>query len=128
MKGIGTWTAQMFLMFRLGRPDVLPVLDLGIRNAMQRAYRLRKMPTPERMHRIAESWSPHRTVACWYLWRWLDTPEGAAKPRRKPRIVKKAAAKPTKVSKTTKPKAGPASAAKKRVAASASSGRARRRS
>jgi 3-methyladenine DNA glycosylase/8-oxoguanine DNA glycosylase len=78
VKGIGRWTAEMFLMFRLLRPDVLPVGDYGIRKAMQRAYRLRKLPRPEVMHRIAAPWRPYRTVACWYLWRSLDSPAGRA--------------------------------------------------
>ena len=68
VKGIGRWTAEMFLMFRLHRPDVLPVGDLGIVKAVQRAYRLRKVPTPERLTRIGESWRPYRSIACWYLW------------------------------------------------------------
>jgi len=72
VKGIGEWTAQMFLMFRLGRPDVLPVLDFGIGKAMRVAYRLRAMPTRAQMERIAAPWRPYRTVACWYLWRSLD--------------------------------------------------------
>jgi DNA-3-methyladenine glycosylase II len=72
VKGIGRWTAEMFLMFRLHRPDVLPVGDLGIVNAMKKAYGLRKTPTPERMMRIGESWRPYRSVACWYLWASLD--------------------------------------------------------
>jgi DNA-3-methyladenine glycosylase II len=72
VKGIGLWTAQMFLMFRLGRPDVLPVLDFGIGNAMRLAYGLRKMPKRAQMERIAAPWRPYRTVACWYLWRSLD--------------------------------------------------------
>lgn len=72
IKGVGTWTAQMFLMFRLGRPDVLPLLDLGIQKAMRRAYGLRALPSPARMEKIAAPWRPYRTVACWYLWRSLD--------------------------------------------------------
>jgi DNA-3-methyladenine glycosylase II len=72
VKGIGRWTAEMFLMFRLGRLDVLPVDDYGIRKAMQRAYRWRSLPKPERMRRAAEPWRPFRSVACWYLWRSLD--------------------------------------------------------
>jgi DNA-3-methyladenine glycosylase II len=72
VKGIGVWTAQMFLMFRLGRRDVLPVLDLGIRNAIRRAYRLRKAPTDKRMRAIAKSWAPYRSVASWYLWQSLE--------------------------------------------------------
>ncbi len=68
VKGIGRWSADMFLMFRLGRPDVLPVGDLGIVKAMQRAYRMRKPPAPERMLKIARPWRPYRSVAWWYLW------------------------------------------------------------
>jgi DNA-3-methyladenine glycosylase II len=73
VKGIGRWTAQMFLMFRLGRPDVLPDLDLGIQKGIQRAYRLRKLPPPERVKKIGAKWAPYRTIASWYLWRLLDT-------------------------------------------------------
>ena len=72
VKGIGRWTAEMFLMFRLGRPDVLPVDDLGIRKAMQKAWRKRSLPKPDWMRRTAEGWRPWRTVACWYLWQSLD--------------------------------------------------------
>jgi DNA-3-methyladenine glycosylase II len=76
VKGIGRWTAQMFLMFRLGRLDVLPDLDLGIQNAIKRAYRKRKRPTPEQVRRIGAKWAPHSTVACWYLWRSLENGDG----------------------------------------------------
>lgn len=72
VKGIGRWTAEMYLMFRLGRPDVLPVDDYGIRKAMQAAYRMRSLPKPERMRRVAEAWRPYRSAACWYLWRSLE--------------------------------------------------------
>ena len=72
VKGVGRWTAQMFLMFRLGRPDVLPELDLGIQKAIQLAYRLRKRPLPARVIKIGAVWAPYRTVACWYLWRSLE--------------------------------------------------------
>ena len=72
IKGIGRWSAEMFLMFRLHRPDVLPVGDLGIVNAIHRQYRLRKRPTPERIRKLGEKWAPYRSVACWYLWRSLD--------------------------------------------------------
>jgi DNA-3-methyladenine glycosylase II len=72
VKGIGRWTAEMFLMFRLHRPDVLPVDDLGILTAVQKAYRLRKRPTPERLRGLGEAWKPYRSIACWYLWRSLD--------------------------------------------------------
>lgn len=72
VKGLGRWSAEMFLMFRLHRPDVMPVDDLGIVNAMMRAYRLRKKPKAKRMLQISESWRPYRSVACWYLWRSLE--------------------------------------------------------
>lgn len=72
IKGIGVWTAQMFLMFRLGRPDVLPAADLGIRKAVQRAYRMRTLPPPARVLAVGKRWSPYSTIACWYLWRSLD--------------------------------------------------------
>ena len=72
VKGIGRWTAEMFLMFRLHRPDVLPVGDLGIVKAVQRAYKLRLVPTPVRLTRLGENWRPYRSVACWYLWASLD--------------------------------------------------------
>ncbi len=72
VKGIGRWTAQMFLTFRLGRPDVLPDLDLGIQKGIQRAYRMRKLPTPKRVLEVGAKWAPHRTIASWYLWRSLD--------------------------------------------------------
>jgi DNA-3-methyladenine glycosylase II len=64
----------MFLMFRLHRPDVLPVGDLGIVTAVQKAYGLRKRPTPDRLQKLGEAWKPYRTIACWYLWRSLDNP------------------------------------------------------
>jgi DNA-3-methyladenine glycosylase II len=72
VKGIGTWSAHMFLMFHLDRPDVLAVGDLGIRRAMERAYGLDGLPDPAAMEAIAEGWRPHRTLACRYLWRSLD--------------------------------------------------------
>lgn len=74
VKGVGVWSAQMFLMFALRRPDVLPTGDLGIRQAMQRAYRLRQPPEPARMERLARPWRPYASFACWYLWRSLDGP------------------------------------------------------
>ena len=72
VKGIGRWSAQMFLMFRLGRPDVLPDADLGIRKGIQRAYRMRKLPPPKKVQQLGARWSPYATYACWYLWRSLD--------------------------------------------------------
>jgi DNA-3-methyladenine glycosylase II len=76
VKGIGRWTVQMFLMFRLGRPDVLPELDLGIQNAIKRAYGLRKRPKPKDVLRIGAKWRPHATAASWYLWRSLENGDG----------------------------------------------------
>jgi DNA-3-methyladenine glycosylase II len=72
VKGIGRWTAEMFLMFRRHRPAVRPVDDLGIVKAVQKAYGLRKTPTADRLNKIGEAWRPYRSVACWYLWRSLN--------------------------------------------------------
>jgi DNA-3-methyladenine glycosylase II len=72
IKGVGKWTAQMFLMFRLGRPDILPDGDLGIQKAIQKAYRLRKLPPPARVLAVGAKWAPYRTIASWYLWRSID--------------------------------------------------------
>jgi 3-methyladenine DNA glycosylase/8-oxoguanine DNA glycosylase len=71
VKGIGRWTGEMFLIFSLGRPDVLPVDDLGVRRAFQQAYALSELPSPEEMRRIAEPWRPYRSVGTWYMWRSL---------------------------------------------------------
>ncbi len=76
VKGIGRWTVQMFLMFRLGRPDVLPDLDLGIQNAIQHAYGLKKRPTPKDVLRIGAPWRPYASMASWYLWRSLENGDG----------------------------------------------------
>jgi len=72
VKGVGVWTAHMFLIFALQRPDVLPVGDLGVRTAIRKAYRMRALPKPARMEKIARSWRPWCSVASWYLWRSLD--------------------------------------------------------
>src|ERR1700674_19116 len=71
VKGIGRWTGEMFLMFSLGRPDVLPVDDLGVRRGMQITYGLADMPKPVEMREIAEPWAPYRSVGTWYMWRAL---------------------------------------------------------
>jgi DNA-3-methyladenine glycosylase II len=76
VKGIGLWSTQMFLMFQLERPDVLPVGDLGIRRAIERAYGLSELPSPAQMEAIAEPWRPYRTLACRYLWRSLQNEPG----------------------------------------------------
>ncbi len=72
VKGIGRWSAEMFLIFKLHRPDVLPVDDLAIQKAFQRAYRMRKLPSAKRMLQLGEKWRPYRSVASWYLWESLD--------------------------------------------------------
>jgi DNA-3-methyladenine glycosylase II len=72
VKGLGVWTAHMFLIFHLGRPDVLAAGDLGIRRAVERAYELKDLPDEAELARIAEPWRPHRSLACLYLWRSLD--------------------------------------------------------
>jgi len=72
VKGIGVWTAHMFLIFALRRHDILPVGDLGIRSAMRKAYSMPDLPTPAEMERIAERWRPYCSVASWYLWRSLE--------------------------------------------------------
>jgi DNA-3-methyladenine glycosylase II len=76
VKGLGEWTAHMFLMFHLERPDVLAVGDLGIRRAIERAYALDALPQAEQIERLAEPWRPHRTLACRYLWRSLQNEPG----------------------------------------------------
>jgi DNA-3-methyladenine glycosylase II len=73
VRGIGRWSVDMFLMFALARPDVLPVGDLGIRKGMQRHFRLRKLPEPDKMSQLAAPWRPFRSVAAWYMWRLLET-------------------------------------------------------
>lgn len=72
VKGIGRWTAEIFLMFRLGRPDILPADDLGLMNAAQRVYRMRKRPDAKKLRKMGEAWSPYRSVAAWYLWQSLN--------------------------------------------------------
>lgn len=72
IKGVGRWTVEMLLIFNLGRPDVLPVHDLGVRRGYQIAYRKRTEPTPEQLDRYGVRWSPQRSTAAWYLWRAAD--------------------------------------------------------
>lgn len=96
VRGIGRWTVEMLLIFQLGRPDVLPVDDFGVRNGFRLAYGLRGMPTPRALAAFGERWAPQRTAAAWYLWRAVDLaklgklPAPVAKPRGV-RIVRKAA-------------------------------------
>ncbi len=72
VKGIGVWTAHMFLIFSLRRPNVLPTGDYGVQMALKKHYRKRKLPKPRDMEKIAKAWEPYRSVACWYMWRSLD--------------------------------------------------------
>jgi DNA-3-methyladenine glycosylase II len=72
VKGVGVWTAHMFLMFTLRRPDVLPTGDYGVQAAIKKHYQKRQLPKPHVMKKIAKPWSPYRSIACWYLWRSLD--------------------------------------------------------
>jgi len=72
VKGLGRWSAEMFLMFRLNRPDVFPVGDLGIVKGVQKLFGMKRRPAPRTMVRLAEPWRPYRSVAAWYLWRILE--------------------------------------------------------
>ena len=74
IKGIGKWTAQMFLMFTLNRPDILPELDLGINKGFKIYFKLNQLPSEDYMQKKAEKWRPYRTLACWYLWRLVEGP------------------------------------------------------
>jgi DNA-3-methyladenine glycosylase II len=77
IKGVGVWTAHMFLIFALRRPNVLPVGDLGVRTAIQRLYRKRKLPSPAQIEKLAENWHPYCSFAAWYLWRSLEFPKNS---------------------------------------------------
>ena len=135
VKGIGRWSAQMFLMFRLGRPNVLPDLDLGVQKGIQHAYRLAKLPSPGDVLRIGERWAPYASVASWYMWRLLDLPDvilkeskarsaarakGEGSPAMKTRGARKAA------SVRKKPAAARKAAAAKKSATARKSGSARK--
>ena len=76
MRGLGRWSAEMFLMFRLGRPDVLPLDDYSLRKAYMKAFRKRTLPSPQALEKHGEKWRPYRTVASWYLWRTLELMPG----------------------------------------------------
>ena len=110
VRGIGRWSAQMFLMFRLGRPNVLPDLDLGVQRGIQHAYELPKLPTPKDVLRIGERWAPFASVASWYMWRLLELPRVIAREsqaRSAERTARKAAdAAPARVPKRGAPVSG----------------------
>lgn len=76
VRGIGVWTVQMFLIFALERPNVMPLADLGIRNAVRKAYGLSELPKPAELSKLAEKWHPYCSIASWYLWRSLEGPVG----------------------------------------------------
>jgi 3-methyladenine DNA glycosylase/8-oxoguanine DNA glycosylase len=77
VRGIGRWTVEMMLLFDLGRLDVWPVTDYGVRKGYAKTFRKRRLPTPKELHRFGEKWRPYRSVAAWYMWRALDAPEKA---------------------------------------------------
>lgn len=93
IKGIGVWTAHMFLLFALRRPNVLAVGDLGVRTAIQRQYRKRKLPSADQVQKLARDWHPYCSIACWYLWRSLELPN---QPGMKPAARRNGARKATK--------------------------------
>jgi DNA-3-methyladenine glycosylase II len=96
VRGIGRWTVEMMLMFQLGRPDVLPVDDFGVRNGFRLAYGLRKLPAPRALAAFGARWAPHRTAAAWYLWRACDLHKAGTlpePPRPAPRLRVPAAAR-----------------------------------
>ena len=75
VRGIGRWTVEMLLLFDLGRPDVWPVHDYGVRKGFAKVFQKRKLPTPKQLMKHGEKWRPYRSVAAWYFWRALDAPE-----------------------------------------------------
>jgi DNA-3-methyladenine glycosylase II len=77
VRGIGRWTVEMLLLFDLGRPDVWPVDDYGVRKGFAKTFRRRELPTPKQLMKLGEKWRPYRSVAAWYFWRALDAPEKA---------------------------------------------------
>ena len=130
VKGIGRWSAQMFLMFRLGRPNVLPDLDLGVQKGVQHTYGLDSLPKPKDVLRIGERWAPYASVASWYMWRVLDLPDVIRASAENRSAARKATAPATKAA--TKPRVGTwtketgaaRGAARKRAAAKSSTKRA----
>ena len=89
VKGVGNWTAEMFLIFALGRPDVLSVGDLGIRVGLRSFYGLDELPTPAECRELTAAWRPYRTVAMWYLWEQIDNPPAKPTPAKKARATRK---------------------------------------
>jgi DNA-3-methyladenine glycosylase II len=89
VKGVGVWSAQMFLIFALGRLDVMPTVDLGINMAIVKAYGKRKIPKPKQILKFAEKWKPYRSMACWYLWRSVDKPALNGKAKTQPQRTRR---------------------------------------
>ena len=116
VRGIGRWSAQMFLMFRLGRPNVLPDLDLGVQKGVQHTYRLPTLPTPKDVLRIGERWAPFASVASWYMWRMLELPRVIAREsaaRSAARTARQAEAPAKPVARKTATRTGPATTSRK---------------
>jgi DNA-3-methyladenine glycosylase II len=104
VRGIGRWTVEMMLIFQLGRPDVLPVDDFGVRNGFRLAYGLRKMPLPRVLAAYGERWAPHRSTAAWYLWRAVELEKAGNLPRPRERIrLPRVASRRKAVSKSARP-------------------------
>lgn len=93
VRGVGVWTVEMLLMFRLGRPDVLPVLDYGVRNGFALAYQRKEMPKPKELAAFGERWRPYRSVASWYLWRAVDLHNAGKKLKASAKKIKKKSGK-----------------------------------
>jgi DNA-3-methyladenine glycosylase II len=94
VKGIGVWTAEMFLIFVLNRPDILPTSDLGVRAGLRSRHGLEELPRPSDCHALAESWRPYRSIASWYLWKGADTPSDPPAPEPRPSVRPSRPAKP----------------------------------
>jgi 3-methyladenine DNA glycosylase/8-oxoguanine DNA glycosylase len=97
VRGIGAWTVEMFLIFRLGRPDVLPIHDYGVQKGFALTYRKRRIPKPKELARFGERWRPYRTVASWYLWRAVELSGKDARKITKKRVVVKKVKKAKKL-------------------------------
>src|SRR6201982_3120077 len=95
VRGIGAWTVEMFLIFRLGRPDVLPIHDLGVKKGWSVAYNKKRMPRPKELLAFGECWRPYRTVASWYMWRAFEKAGYAATNKIRPPKLKRKRMKPT---------------------------------
>lgn len=117
--GIGRWTVEMLLMFRLCRPNVLPMDDYGVRKGFQLLYRMRELPTKEQMLRRGKKWHPWRSVASWYMWRVLELPENQKRRTAAKKVAKKASKKKVAVKDTAKSTSGNAHGRKRTASKSA---------